>query len=102
MNYLYKPFDNIHIRQAMDVAINKDVISTSLYHGIRVPTCHIVPQGQPGYDASLKCPGGAPTSGNPTLAKQLFTQGLQEEGLTLATLPPIKITYQSNAQTLAK
>jgi peptide/nickel transport system substrate-binding protein/oligopeptide transport system substrate-binding protein len=35
------------------------------------------------------------------MAKQLFQRGLQEEGLTLATLPPIKITYQSDAPTLA-
>ncbi len=100
MNYLYKPFDNIHIRQAFEVAINKDIISTAIYKGIRFPTCHIVPQGMPGYNPSLKCPGGAPTSGNPTLAKQLFQQGLQEEGMTLATLPPITFTYESNSPTL--
>jgi len=101
MNYLYKPFDNIHIRQAFELAINKDIISQSLYKGIRVPTCHVVPSGMPGYNPNLKCPGGAPTSGNANLAKQLFQQGLQEEGLTVATLPPIKLTYESDAPTLA-
>ena len=91
MNYLYKPFDNIALRQAFELAINKDVIIQALYHGSRPATCHIVPQGMPGYDAGLKCPGGAPTLGNATLAKQLLQQGMQQEGLTLATLPPIKI-----------
>ncbi len=55
----------------------------------------------PGFNPGLQCPGEAPTSGNDTMAKQLFQQGLQEEGLTLATLPPIKITYQSDSPTLA-
>ena len=102
MNYLYKPFDNIHIRQAIELAINKDVILTAVYHGSRSPTCHIVPQGQPGYDTSLKCPDGAPTSGNATMAKQLFQQGLQEAGYASASsLPPIKITIQSDTPALA-
>jgi peptide/nickel transport system substrate-binding protein/oligopeptide transport system substrate-binding protein len=102
MNYLYKPFDNIHIRQAFELALNKDAISTALYHGSRPPTCHIVPQGMPGYDAGLKCPGGAPTSGDTTMAKSLLQQGLQEEGYSsVSQLPPIKITYESNASTLA-
>jgi oligopeptide transport system substrate-binding protein len=102
MNYLYKPFDNIDIRQAIELAINKDVIDTALYHGTRPPTCHIVPQGMPGYDAGLKCPGGAPTSGNATLAKQLLQQGMQQEGYTsVSQIPPIKITYESSAPTLA-
>jgi oligopeptide transport system substrate-binding protein len=58
-----------------------------------IPTCHIVPSGMPGYNPNLQCPDGAPTSGDATKAKQLFQQGLQEEGMTLATLPPIKLTY---------
>jgi len=101
LNYLYKPFDNIHIRQAFELAINKDVISKAIYNGFRLPTCHIVPQGMPGYNANLTCPDGAPTKGDPTKAKLLFQEGLQEEGLTLATFPRITITYQSNVAALA-
>ena len=102
MNYLDKPFDNIYIRQAFALAINKDILSTALYHGIRPATCHIVPQGQPGYNASLTCVGNAPTSGNATLAKQLLQKGMQQEGWTsVSQMPPIKITYESNAPTLA-
>jgi len=102
MNYLYKPFDNIHIRQAFELALNKDAIQQALYHGSRPATCHIVPQGMPGYNASLKCPGGASTSGDTTMAKQLLQQGMQEEGYSsISQIPPIKITYESNAPTLA-
>ncbi|HEU5375923.1 MAG TPA: peptide ABC transporter substrate-binding protein [Ktedonobacteraceae bacterium] len=99
MNFLAKPFDNVHIRQAFELAVNKDVLAKALYNGLRTPTCHIVPQGMPGYNANLQCPGGAPTKGDPTKAKALFQQGLQEEGLTLATFPPVKFTYPSGSAT---
>jgi peptide/nickel transport system substrate-binding protein/oligopeptide transport system substrate-binding protein len=97
MNYLYKPFNNVHIRQAFALAVNKDIISTAIYHGTRTPTCHVIPQGMGGYNANLQCPDGATTKGDPAKARALFAQGLQEEGLTAATLPTIKIAYQSNS-----
>jgi oligopeptide transport system substrate-binding protein len=93
MNYLVKPFDNIHIRQAFELAINKEVLVQAVYNGRMIPTCHIVPLGMPGYNPDLQCPGGGTTSGDAIKARELFNQGLQEEHLTLATLPPIKITY---------
>jgi oligopeptide transport system substrate-binding protein len=100
MNYLAKPFDNVKIRQAFMLSINKDVLATSIYNGLEVPTCHIVPQGMPGYDASLTCPGNAPTTGDFAQAKQLLQQGMQEEGIT--TLPKITFTYRSNSATQEK
>jgi peptide/nickel transport system substrate-binding protein/oligopeptide transport system substrate-binding protein len=100
MNYLYKPFDNIHIRQAFAVSINKNIIATAIYNSTRIPTCHIIPEGMPGYNTQLRCPAGITTRGDVTRARALFQQGLQEEGLTLATFPPMKITYQSNTPAL--
>lgn len=101
MNYLYKPFDNIKIRQALSLAINRDVIAKSIYKDTVTASCHIVPFGMPGYDANLKCPGGATTKGDTQLAQQLFTQGLQEEGLTKATFPTITLTYPSGSASTA-
>lgn len=100
MNYLYKPFDNVHIRQAFALAINKDIIASAIYDGTRIPTCHIVPQGMPGHNPALRCPAGVPTRGDATRARALFEQGLKEEKLTRATFPPVKITYQSNTPAL--
>lgn len=100
MNFLYKPFDNIHIRQAFDLAVNKNVITTAIYNGAYVPTCHIIPQGMPGYNPNLQCPYGTSTRGDIAKAKMLFKQGMREEGLTLATFPPVKISYRSNAPAL--
>jgi oligopeptide transport system substrate-binding protein len=93
MNYLVKPFDNIKIRQAFAVAINKDALVQSVFKGTYIPSNHVVPQGMPGYNPSLKGPAGVPgTMGAPDQARQLLQQGLQEEGLTLQTLPPITLT----------
>ncbi len=102
MNYLYKPFDNIHIRQAFELAINKDIIAQLIYNNVHTPSCHIIPNGMPGYNPNLQCPAGAPTKGDATKAKALFQQGLTEEGLTLATFPKIQITYESNVPALDK
>lgn len=100
MNYLYKPFDNINIRQAFALAINKDALTKALYNGLNPATCHIIPQGMAGYNPKLTCPDGAPTKGDSAKAQALFQAGLQQEKLTLATLPPIKITYESNSPLL--
>ncbi len=97
MNYLFKPFDNVHIRQAFELAINKNVLAQTIYHNTNMPTCHLVPQGITGYNSNLTCPGGASTVGDPAQAKTLFTQGLQEEGLTAATFPQITFTFASDS-----
>jgi oligopeptide transport system substrate-binding protein len=101
MNYLYKPFDDIKIRQALSLAVNRDVLAKDIYHNLVTPSCHIVPSGMPGYDTNLKCAGGAATKGDPTLARQLFQQGLTEEGLTTATFPAITLTYPSGSSDTA-
>ena len=100
MNYLYKPFDDLNIRQAFALALDKDGLSKALYGGLNPATCHIIPEGMPGYNPKLTCPAGAPTKGDTTKAKALFQQGLQNENLTLATFPKVKITYESNSPLL--
>jgi oligopeptide transport system substrate-binding protein len=97
MNYLVKPFDNIHIRQAFALAINKDLIVQSVWKNTIIPTNHIVPKGMPGYNPNLTGPDGvAGTSGDTTKAKALLQQGLQEEGWSsVSQMPAIKLTYPS-------
>src|SRR6266581_1165057 len=97
MNYLVKPFDNIHIRQAFDLAINKDLIAHSVWKDTVVATNHIVPKGMPGYYPNLTAPDGVTgTSGDTTKAKALLQQGLQEEGWSsVSQMPPVTLTYSS-------
>ena len=95
MNYLVKPFDNIHIRQAFALAIDKDLLAHSVWRDGGIPTNHIVPQGMPGYNPHLTGPDGvASTSGDPVKARALLQQGLREEGWTsVSQMPPITLTY---------
>jgi oligopeptide transport system substrate-binding protein len=99
MNYLVKPFDNIKVRQAFALALNKDRIAQYVYKGAVIPTNHIIPQGAAGYNPDLTGPDGVKsTAGNPTLAKQLLLQGLQEEGMSISSLPPITFEVSSGGQ----
>jgi oligopeptide transport system substrate-binding protein len=104
MNYLVKPFDNIHIRQAFDLAVDKDLIAHSVWKDTVIASNHIVPQGMPGYNPNLTGPDGvASTKGDTTKAKALLQQGLTEEGWSsVSQMPPIKLTYPSGSNDLDK
>jgi oligopeptide transport system substrate-binding protein len=99
MNYLIKPFDNTHIRQAFALAINKVAIAEQVWKGTVQPTNHIVPQGMPGYNPALTGPDGTQNlTGNPQKARALLAQGLQEEHLS--SMPPVKLTYATGLSSL--
>ncbi len=85
MNYNIKPFDNIDIRQAFELAINKNVVVQAAWKGSLIPTNHIVPEGMPGYNANLTGVDGATTAGDQAKAKTLFAAGLQQEGWASAS-----------------
>ncbi|GAC1619205.1 MAG: ABC transporter substrate-binding protein [Ktedonobacteraceae bacterium] len=95
MNFLAKPFDNLHIRQAFALSLNREAINNAIYAGALIPTYHIIPQGMIGYNLNLVGPAGIKDSrGSPSTAKQLLQVGLQEEGWSsISQMPPIKLTY---------
>jgi oligopeptide transport system substrate-binding protein len=100
MNYLVKPFDNIHIRQAFALAIDKDLIAHIVWRDSVIPTNNIVPQGMPGYNPNLTGPDGViGTSGDQAKARALLQQGLQEEGWTsVSQVPSLTFTYGVQGQ----
>ncbi|MEO8973934.1 MAG: peptide ABC transporter substrate-binding protein [Ktedonobacteraceae bacterium] len=103
MNYNIKPFDNIDIRQAFELAINKNVVVQAAWKNSLLPTNHIVPQGMPGYAANLTGVGGAGTQGDQTKAKSLFATGMQQEGWTsVSQVPAVTLTYSSAGNQAAK
>jgi peptide/nickel transport system substrate-binding protein/oligopeptide transport system substrate-binding protein len=95
MNYLVKPFDNIHIRQAFALAIDKTAIANTVWKGTVLATNHIVPQGMDGYNPSLTGPDGTQSlTGNAKKAQALLQQGLQEEQWSsVSQIPPLTLTY---------
>jgi peptide/nickel transport system substrate-binding protein/oligopeptide transport system substrate-binding protein len=99
MNYLVKPFDNIHIRQALALAIDKTLLEKTVWRNAYSATNHIIPEGMPGYFAGLVGPAGVSgLTGDKAKAKQLLQQGLQEEGLT--TFPAITFSYYTDAKVI--
>jgi peptide/nickel transport system substrate-binding protein/oligopeptide transport system substrate-binding protein len=95
MNFLVKPFDNLHMRQAFALSINRETINNTVFDGTRIPTYHIIPQGMQGYNLNLTGPANVKDSrGNIPLARQLFEEGLREEGWSnVSQMPAIKLTY---------
>jgi peptide/nickel transport system substrate-binding protein/oligopeptide transport system substrate-binding protein len=95
MNYLVKPFDNVKIRQAFALAINKLDIAKNVWKDTVIPTNHIIPQGLPAYNANLKGPDGITNvTGNAQLAQTLLQQGIHEEGWSsVVQMPKITLTY---------
>ncbi len=95
MNYLSKPLDNIKIRQAFALAINKDLIINHIIGKFVTPSNHIVPKGIPGYNPDLTGPAGVKgTTGDQAKARQLLQEGLQEGGYSsVSQLPSISLTY---------
>jgi peptide/nickel transport system substrate-binding protein/oligopeptide transport system substrate-binding protein len=94
MNYQSRPFDNIKIRQAFALAIDKDLLVKTVLRNAFLPTNHLVPQGMPGYNQTLTGPDGTTsTAGNASLAVHLLHEGMVEEGITM--LPPITFTLTS-------
>ena len=97
MNYLAKPFDNIKIRQAFALALDKPAIMDGAYKAGSLATNHIIPEGQPGYNQALTGPAGVSSPhGDAALARRLLQQGMQEEGIqSIQQFPAITLTYYS-------
>lgn len=77
LNWDQPPFDNKSVRQAFDLALNKQLLVDSQESGAAVPTNHIVPQGMPGFYANLTNPSPDNTqtlTGNPDAASTLMKQ----------------------------
>lgn len=75
LNFNKPPFDNQIIRQAFDLALNKQLLVDRIYNGGATPSNHIVPRGMPGFNDSLKNPPPDQTqslTGNQAAAKALI------------------------------
>jgi peptide/nickel transport system substrate-binding protein/oligopeptide transport system substrate-binding protein len=55
-NFQTPPFDNQNVRQAFDLALNRQLMVNDLLKGGGIPTNHIVPQNMPGFFAGLTNP----------------------------------------------
>ncbi|MBO0791555.1 MAG: peptide ABC transporter substrate-binding protein, partial [Ktedonobacteraceae bacterium] len=98
MNYLSKPFDDINVRKAFSLAIDKDLLVQSVLKGAVTPTNHYVPEGMLGYNKDLKGPDGTTsTKANVDAAKQALAASSYGSA---AKLPPITFTYYTGSTTI--
>jgi oligopeptide transport system substrate-binding protein len=90
VNWAKPPFDDLRVRQAFALALDKDALARQL--GL-VPTNHIVPAGMPGYDPSLLGPDETTkTTGNVALARGLLQLYADDRcGGRLSRCPPVQL-----------
>ncbi len=95
MNFLAKPFDNLHIRQAFALSLNRETVNHEVFQDTSIPTYHIIPQGMVGYNLNLVGPANIKDDkGDIPTAMQLFQLGLQEQGWSdVSQMPPIQLVY---------
>lgn len=77
LNTKVAPFNNLQVRQAFDLALNKQLLVDRVENGGAIPTNHIVPQGMPGFDVGLQNPAPDRTqslTGNASAALSLLKQ----------------------------
>lgn len=88
LNFDQPPMNNLQVRQALSLALNKQLLVDRVENGGAIPTNHIVPKGQPGYFPGLVTPGSNPTqslTGDQAQALQL----LKAARATCNTINPI-------------
>ncbi len=87
LNVTRPPFDDLRVRQAFALAIDKRVIAEKIMRGGEVQTDSLVPPGLPGYEPA---PG---LSGDVVRARELLAQAGYPEG---RGFPPVALLYRDN------
>ncbi len=94
-----KPYNNVKVRQALSMVIDRETIVNQVTKGGQTPAYGITPPGVPDlgeggdYQANL----GDLFTYDPTAAKALLEEGLAEEGMTLADVNPTIVYNTSEA-----
>ena len=102
LNFDQPPMNNLQVRQAFALALNKQYLVDRIENGGAIPTNHIVPKGMPGYNPNLLTPGSNPTqslTGNQAEAQQLLKAAQSTCGTINPTtgLPPAECAYITGA-----
>lgn len=97
-NVRHKPLDNLQVRQALDMAVNKAAIINAVYQSAGQLAVNGMPPTQWSYDHSIK---DAPY--NPEKARELLRAAGVKEGteLTLWAMP-VQRPYNPNAKLMAE
>ena len=102
MNWKQAPFDDVRVRQAFAISLDKNSIVNNVLHGAAIATNHIVPQGMPGYNQNLNGPDGTQSlSGDTSKATALATAYAAEKcGGQMSKCPQVTFTITTGSQDL--
>ena len=97
-NFTRKPFDQLEVRQALDMAVNKKAIIDAVYQGAGQLAVNGLPPTQWSYDETIKDPAY-----NPQKARELLSAAGVKEGteITLWAMP-VQRPYNPNARLMAE
>jgi dipeptide transport system substrate-binding protein len=97
-NTTKKPFDDVRVRKAVNMAINKKAIVDAVYLGTGVPATNPIPPTQWSYNTAVK-----DDAFNPEEAKKLLAAaGLKDGFATDLWAMPVQRPYNPNAKRIAE
>ncbi|TKC78198.1 ABC transporter substrate-binding protein [Trinickia terrae] len=97
-NVTHKPLDNVQVRQALDMAINKKAIIDSVYQGAGQAATNPMPPTQWSYDKNLKLASYDTAKAKDLLTKAGFPNGID---ITLWAMP-VQRPYNPNARLMSE
>lgn len=96
-NNKIKPFNNVKVRHALSMAIDRQTIVDKVAQGGQVPAGGITPFGIPDENnEDFREVVGNLLPYDPDAAKALLEEGLAEEGMTLADMSQFSILYNTS------
>ena len=97
-NTTKKPFDDVRVRKAVNMSIDKKAIVSAVYLSTGVPATNPIPPGQWSYNKALK-----DDAFNPTEAKKLLAAAGYPNGFTTDLWAmPVQRPYNPNAKRIAE
>ena len=97
-NVRHKPFDQLEVRQALDMAVNKQAIIDAVYQGAGQLAVNAMPPTQWSYDDSVKDPAYDPEKAKALLKAAGIKEGTE---ITLWAMP-VQRPYNPNAKLMAE
>jgi oligopeptide transport system substrate-binding protein len=84
VNPKFKPFNNVKVRKALSMALDREVITEKITQGGQIPAYGVVPPGMEDENGNdFREVQGDLFKYDPEEAKKLFEEGLKEEGMTV-------------------
>lgn len=78
INESLEPFQELKVRKALQMAIDRDEIIKNMYYGAAVPAYSFLPEGVPGHDSGIE-----PIKYDPEAAKALLKEAGYENGFAM-------------------